>query len=120
MAEITRVATEYTVAVDVAAMEREGASEYGRGWTVASMLALVGDLLERGYGPVLYRELMAVREISRETLETAQSMLGVDGAAVRAGVNGLRSEMAMAVRLVSPPPRKDLRADEPRSGEEPV
>lgn len=40
VAEIVGVSTRYTVAVDVAAMEREGASEYGRGWSVASLQAV--------------------------------------------------------------------------------
>lgn len=86
MAEIVGVSSQFTVAVDVAAMEREGAAEYGHGWSVASLLALVGDLLERGYGSVLYRELMAVRELSRESLERAQGRLGPHGALIRVGL----------------------------------
>lgn len=86
MAEIVGVSTRFTVAVDVAAMEREGASEYGHGWTVASLLALVGDLLERGYGSVLYRELMAVRDVPREALEREQGRLGPHGALIRVGL----------------------------------
>lgn len=103
VAEIVGVSTRFTVSVDVAAMEREGADEYGRGWTVASLLALVGDLLERGYGPVLYRELMAMRELPRETLEQAQGRLGPHAALIHAGLTSEGNTVARTPDPNAPP-----------------
>lgn len=90
VAEITRVATEYTVAVDVSRMFGPRGEE-PQEVDLASVFALVGSLAEEGYTAVLWRELIGIRDTSRAQLSTLQNKLG-PGSVVAAGVAALTDE----------------------------
>lgn len=57
MAEVTGVRTEFTVQIDVGRLYEQNQTA-----DPASMLALVGSLLEEGAGVALWRELLAFRD----------------------------------------------------------
>lgn len=88
MADVTGVRTTFEVTMDVARM-------YEQQQTVdpAALLALAATLLEDGYGLVLWNELLAIRDMSRDQLDKAS---GSSGGARRTSLVKLGVKAALA------------------------
>lgn len=101
MAEVTGVRTEFTVQVDVGRL-------YESGQTVdpATMLALVGSLMEEGVGPELWRELLVFRD-ERERVTRAHRDLGGFASVLAAGLVAVEQEnIQRDMPMTEPPPKR--------------
>lgn len=107
MAEIRGVKTTYAVEIDVAQMVVDDAAEHGIGWSAGSLLALCGDLIESGRGDLVWRELMALRDVEPQRVRQALAHLGPSAALVRHGISAVENREASVAQMRRTEPEAD-------------